>query len=113
MFENIQLNFLFMYMSLLHSLMSLLHSLMSLLHSLMSLLHSLMVLLNPLMSLQKYAQNMHIPSIMTSAKTGSKVEEAFATLVGEMQRSADPEHSRSIIVDLPSKQQGEKSGCNC
>ena len=64
------------------------------------------------MSLQAYAQNMHIPFIETSAKTGSKVTEAFEALVCEMQCSSDPEQ-RTVVVDLPSSSQREKKPCYC
>lgn len=62
------------------------------------------------LSLQAYARNMHIPYIETSAKTGSNVTEAFASLVREMQYSFDPENTRSIRVDIPNPQQ-RKPGC--
>ena len=53
---------------------------------------------------------MHIPFIETSAKTNSKVTEAFSALVVEMQRSSDPENSGSIRVDVPGNQP-PKQGC--
>ena len=62
------------------------------------------------LSLQAYARNMHIPYIETSAKTGSNVTEAFASLVREMQYSCDSENTRSIKVDIPNPQQ-RKPGC--